>query len=135
MGSETTREKVSAAMQRINRAWLDRRPDELVPLFHPDITLVFPGFAGRTEGRDAIVAGFVDFCDNATIHEYREADHQVDVVGDTAVVSFTFEMVYERAGQRSRGTGRDLWVFVRQVGEWVAIWRTMLDLAEQPAVE
>jgi len=42
-------------------------------------------------------------------------------------------MVYERSGERSRATGRDLWVFVRQGGEWVAIWRTMLDLAEQPA--
>jgi hypothetical protein len=45
----------------------------------------------------------------------------MDVVGDTAVVSFTYEMVYERAGNRSRATGRDLWVFVRQGDEWVAI--------------
>jgi hypothetical protein len=55
------------------------------------------------------------------------------VVGDTGVVSFGYEMVYERSGKRNRATGRDLWVFVRQGGEWVAIWRTMLDLAEQPA--
>jgi uncharacterized protein (TIGR02246 family) len=120
-------------MQRINRTWLDGRPEDLVPLLHPDITLVFPGFAGRAEGRDALVAGFVDFCGNATTHEYSEADQQVDVVADTAIVSFTYEMVYERSGQRSRATGRDLWVFARQDGEWVAIWRTMLDVAEQPA--
>jgi uncharacterized protein (TIGR02246 family) len=133
MQSQTARAAVSAAMQRINRTWLDRRPEDLVPLFHPDITMVFPGFVGRAEGREAIVAGFADFCGNATVHEYRETDHQVDVVGDTAVASFAYEMVYERSGQRSRATGRDLWVFVRQGDEWVAIWRTMLDLAEQPA--
>jgi len=120
-------------MQRINRTWLDGRPEELVPFLHPGITLVFPGFAGRAEGREAIVAGFADFCGNATVHEYRECDHQADVIGDTAVASFTYEMVYERSGKRSRATGRDLWVFTRQGGEWVAIWRTMLDLAEQPA--
>src|SRR4029077_10710661 len=132
MRSQTTRAAVSAAMQRINRTWLDGRPEGLVPLFHPEMTFVFPGFAGRAEGRDAIVAGFVDFCGNATVQEYRESDHQVDVIADTAVVSFAYEMVYERSGMRSRATGRDLWVFARQSEEWVAIWRTMLDLAEQP---
>ena len=45
-----TREEVSAALQRINRVWLERRTDDLAPLFHPEITLVFPGFAGRVEG-------------------------------------------------------------------------------------
>ncbi len=133
MQTQTMQESVSAAMQRINRAWLDRRPDDLVPLLHPEMTLVFPGFAGRVEGRESIVAGFADFCGNATIREYREANHQAHVIGDTAVVSFTYEMVYERSGQRSRATGRDLWVFARQGGEWIAVWRTMLDLAEQPA--
>ena len=55
----------------------------------------------------------------------------MDVIGDTAVASFTYEMVYERSGKRSRATGRDLWVFTRYGSEWIAVWRTMLDLAEQ----
>ncbi len=77
-----------------------------VPLFHPEITLVFPGFAGpEVEGREAMVAGFADFCQNATIHEYREANHQADVIGDTAVASFTYEMVYERSAKRSLRDG------------------------------
>jgi ketosteroid isomerase-like protein len=119
-------------MERINRSWLEGRPEDLVPLLHPDMTLVFPGFAGRAQGRDAIVAGFVDFCGSATVHQYREADHQADVVGDAAVASFTYEMLYERSGKKSRATGRDLWVFTRQGDHWLAIWRTMLDLSEQP---
>jgi uncharacterized protein (TIGR02246 family) len=129
--SETARAEVSAAMQRINRAWLERRPGDLAPLFHPEVTVVFPGFAGRAEGREAIVAGFADFCAGAVVHEYREADHQVDVAGETAVASFTYEMVYEHSGTRSRATGRDLWVFARQGDEWIAVWRTMLDVAEE----
>jgi ketosteroid isomerase-like protein len=132
MPSQTTQASVFAAIDRINRSWLDGRPEDLFPLLHPDMTLVFPGFAGRAQGREAIVAGFVDFCSNAIVHEFREADHQADVVGDTAVVSFTYEMVYERSGEKSRATGRDLWIFARQGDQWLAIWRTMLDLAEQP---
>jgi hypothetical protein len=131
---ESSRTEVAAAaIARINRAWLDRRPTDLESLFHPALTMVFPDFSGRVEGREANVAGFTDFCTHATVHEYRERDQQIDVIGDTAVASFAYEMVYERNGKRSRATGRDLWVFARQKGSWLAVWRTMLDLAEQPA--
>jgi hypothetical protein len=133
MLDESSRTEVAAAIERINRTWLDRRPADLVPLFHPALTMVFPGFSGRAEGQEANLAGFTDFCTHATVHEYRERDQQIDVIGDTAIVSFGFETVYERSGQRSRATGRDLWVFARQEGVWLAVWRTMLDLAEQPA--
>jgi ketosteroid isomerase-like protein len=80
-----------------------------------------------------MIAGFEDFCTHATVHEYHEADHQVDVVGDTAIAGFRYEMTYERDGQRSRATGRDLWVFAREGGQWLAVWRTIFDMAEQPA--
>ncbi len=127
------RNAVAEALRRINQAWLNGRPDDLVHLLHPAMAMVFPGFTGRGEGRTAIVAGFADFCSNARVHSYREGDAQVDVVGDTAVMSYTFEMVYERSGQSFRATGRDLWVLTRQDGQWLGAWRTMLDLVEKPA--
>jgi ketosteroid isomerase-like protein len=126
------KDAVASVLQRINRAWLERRPDDLRAYFHPSMTMVLPGFSGQIQGLEPIIAGFVDFCEHATVHDYRETDHQVDVIGDTAVASFAWEMVYERAGQRYRATGRDLWVFARQGDDWLAVWRTMLDLAEQP---
>ena len=125
--------EAGAAMDRINRAWLERRPADLPPLFHADVTMALPGFGGRVQGRDALMAGFEDFCRNAVVHDYRESNRGIDVVGDTAVVTFQYEMVYERLGQRYRVTGRDLWVFARQGGEWLAVWRTMLDMEERPA--
>jgi hypothetical protein len=120
-------------MSQINRAWLDGRVDDLAPLVHSEIIMVFPGFAGRIQGREAFLAGFRDFCQNARVHEFRELDEQVDIAGSTAVISFRYEMVYERAGERYRATGRDVWVFERQGDVWLAVWRTMLDIAEQPA--
>ena len=50
-----------------------------------------------------------------------------------AVESFRFEMVYARDGGRWRSTGRDLLMFERKGDSWLAVWRTMLDLAEEPA--
>ncbi|HKA05806.1 MAG TPA: nuclear transport factor 2 family protein [Gemmataceae bacterium] len=131
MPETSDNEAVIAAMQRINRAWLDRRPREMVGLVHPDVTIVVPGFAGRVTGREAFIAGFQDFCNQAIVHEFRESDQQVDVAGNAGVVSFVYEMVYERGGTRYRAIGRDLWVFSRHNGEWLAVWRTMLDQSEQ----
>jgi hypothetical protein len=104
--------------------------EELAPLFHPDIVMVIPGFQGSVQGRDALLAGFSDFCENAKVHEYSERDHLCNVVGDTAVISARFEMVYERSGERYRSSGRDLWVFQYESNEWIAVWRTMLDIEE-----
>ncbi len=126
-------EDVTEALQAINRAWLEGRPDDLRPLIHPDMVMVFPGFAGRVAGRDAFVAGFVDFCTNARVVSFQERDHQADDVAGTAVASFAFDMVYQREGSQYRSTGRDLWVFARTDSGWLAVWRTMLDLREEPA--
>jgi hypothetical protein len=124
-------EAVAAAMRRINRAWIDRRTEDLVALFHPDIAMAFPGFGGRAAGREEIIGGFADFCEHATVHEFRESDLQVDVAGGVGVVSFVYEMVYERDATHYRAIGRDLWVFSRQGDEWLAVWRAMIDVAEQ----
>ncbi len=129
----SARQAVSEVLSRINRAWLEGRPNDMTPLIHPAMVMVYPGFAGRGQGRAAIVAGFVDFCANARVHSYQEGDAEVDVTGDTAVASNTFEMVYERSGERYHATGRDLWVFTRCDGEWLGAWRTMLDVVEKPA--
>jgi hypothetical protein len=124
---------VTDALGRINQAWLGGRPHNLLPLIHPEIIMVFPGFAGRIQDAASLLAGFEEFCRRAQVHLYHEHDRQIDVVADTAVASFRFEMVYEREGLSYLSTGRDLWIFTRQSGGWLAVWRTMLDLHEQPA--
>jgi hypothetical protein len=132
LSADAAREEVRDVLRRINRAWLDGRPRDLTPLIHPHFVMVVPGFVARAEGRDTLVAGFVDFCENARVHDFEERDHQVDVFGSTAVASFAFTMIYERDGQRYRSTGSDLWIFSREAGEWLAAWRTMLDVTDEP---
>ena len=127
---ESKREMADATMCRINQVWLDGQVEDLAPMVHPDIVMAFPGFTGRIQGREEFLAGFRDFCQNARIHEFRDLDHQVDIAGDTAVITFRFDMIYERSGERYHSTGRDLWVFQKQGDAWIAIWRTMLDVEE-----
>lgn len=133
MAEESKQQGAAATMRRINRAWLDGQVENLAPMLHPEIVMVFPGFARRIQGREEFLGGFRDFCRNARIHEFCQDDHQVDVAGNTAVVTFRYEMVYERSGKRFRSTGRDLWVFEKQGRVWIAVWRTMLDIEENAA--
>ena len=130
MPDQSKHEDAAAVMRRINGAWLDGRVEDLGPMLHPEIVMVFPGFAGRVQGREEFLAGFHDFRLNARVHNFSDRDLQLDVAGDTAVVSYEYEMVYERAGKRYRASGRDLWVFQRQDEAWIAVWRTMVDLKE-----
>jgi ketosteroid isomerase-like protein len=133
MPDESKRGDAATTMRQINRAWIDGQVEDLAALVHPEIVMVFPGFTGRIQGREQFLAGFREFRQNATIQEFREHDNQVDVVGDTAVVTFRYEMLYQRSGQRYHSTGRDVWVFRREGPAWIAVWRTMLDMEETAA--
>jgi hypothetical protein len=127
---ESKGESAATAMDQINRAWLDGRVEELGPMVHSAIVMVLPDFAGKIQGRENFIAGFRDFCQNATTHEFQEHDRQVDVVGNSAVITFRYDMVYERSGERYRAHGRDLWVLEEQDAAWIAVWRTMLEMKE-----
>ena len=130
---ESEREAASSTMRRINQVWLDGQVERLAPMVHPEMVMAFPGFTGRAQGREEFLAGFSDFCQNASITSFRDDDYLVDVAGDTAVITFRYEMLYERSGEQYHSTGRDLWVFQKQKSVWIAVWRTMLDMKERPA--
>jgi hypothetical protein len=120
-------------MREINKAWLAGRIEDLAPMVHDRIVMVFPGFAGRVQGREVFLAGFRDFCQTATVRQFKEGEHQIDVAGQTAVVNFEYEMLYERSAEQYRVTGRDLWVFEKHGAAWLAVWRAMLDMSETAA--
>ena len=122
-----------AAMRQINQAWLNGRVEDLATMVHSEIVMVLPDFAGKVQGREHFLAGFRDFCQDATTQEFREHDQNVDVAGDTAVITFRYEMVYQRSGERYRANGRDLWVFQQQDGTWIDVWRAMLEMKEDSA--
>ena len=130
--SETVRAVVEA-LGRITAAWREGRPRDMGELLDEDVAMAFPEFAGRLEGREALIASFEDFQKAARVLEYREGDAQIDGVEDAAVAQVPFEMVYERDGRRWRSTGWDVWVFAHHGERWRAIWRTLQGLAERPA--
>jgi hypothetical protein len=132
MNTDEKRAAALEALLNINRIWLDGRVEALEQFVHPDVVMIFPDFTGRVTGREDFLAGFRDFCANARIDSFHDHSYATDLIGDTAVITFQYEMTYERSGERYRATGRDLWVLREMAGNWLAVWRAMLDLHEQP---
>ncbi len=122
--------EVHEVLSAINEAWRANTPLIMSQHLHPAVVMKFPGFSGEVVGRDALLASFVEFCTNARVLEYRENNEQISVIGDCAVASFQFEMLYKRAKYQEQSKGRDLWVFQRISGKWLAVWRTMMELEE-----
>ena len=127
---EDSKIKVHKVLSAINQAWRSNSPLEMSQYLHSDIVMTFPGFSGEVAGRGALLASFVEFCSNARVLEYQESNEQINVIGECAVATFQFEMLYERTKYQERSKGRDLWVFQYISGKWVAVWRTMLELEE-----
>ena len=124
---------VAEALRKINQCWLEGRPRDVQPLLHPEIGFLLPRGGGILRGRDAFIEGFVDFCENARIISFQESELTIDRYDDAAMASFCFDMVYERAGSQYHSTGRDIWAFTYQGEKWLACWRTMTDVREEPA--
>jgi hypothetical protein len=122
--------EVWQVLQEINDSWVQGRPEDLERHFHPDVVFVAPGFQQRLEGRAACVDSFRDFCSTATVHDYRTANPSVDVVTETAVATYAFEIEYGLGSESFSEAGRDMWVFVRDQDRWLAIWRTIVPAAK-----
>lgn len=133
MTKETASAAVAHAVREVNQAWIKGEFDVLNALVDPEIVLVTPGFGERVRGSDAYVSGHRDFVENAVIHDFAEHDIDVDVVGDSAVATYRYELDYERSGTRYNSSGRDLYVFRSVAGKWVAAWRTILEIGERVA--
>jgi len=123
-----THAEVHSVLASINAAWREGHPSSMLEFLHPEIVMVPPGFKGTVRGRDILISSFEEFAKNAKVLDYEESDERIDVIGECAIASFHFRMLYERAAYREDCSGRDLWVFARQNGRWIAVWRAMLEL-------
>jgi uncharacterized protein (TIGR02246 family) len=120
------RDAVAACLQRINDAWVTGDPGDMLPALHPDVVFVAPGFAEQSEGADAAVDSYRAFLAEAIVRAYVERGLRIDLVGDTAVASYAYQIEYRRKDKDELDRGHDLWVVARHDGRWVAVWRTLL---------
>ena len=115
---------IIAMVRSMNRCWTEGWHEEQFRTFiHPDAVAIVPSIPGRLEGRDAYVAGWKQFCEEAVIHEWRESDHKVQVYagGKSAVVTCIFSITFAAGGQKHTLQGRDMFFLVRERRKWLVV--------------
>ena len=126
---------VQRVLDRIQTSWRAGRPEEMAPFLAPDITFVFPGFSMRLIGRDRLIESYRDFLASSRLSSYREERRSIEGGQTAALAEIAFDMTYTRAGTDWRSHGIELWALERRGSGWIAFWRTMQELTEEPAAE
>ena len=122
----TDREQIIRTIRASNEAWTSGQPQKVEDFFHPAAVLMMPVTGQRIEGRDAIVASYVDFGRKSVTRDFEEFDHSVDLFGDSAVATYRFRVTYEYDGETHQEEGAEILVFRRMGQSWQVIWRSQV---------
>ena len=118
-------EDLKVIIKSINDYWLAKEYDKIGAFLSDDVVIRPPGGAGEVRGRDAYVQSYRDYDQAAKTHEFLAEDPVIDLMGDVAVATCPFSVVYEIEGQVYRERGHEHLVFSRSGMQWLIVWRTM----------
>jgi ketosteroid isomerase-like protein len=118
---DKAKNEIWKTLKDLNNTWIKGNPDELKNYFHTDMVAITPTDKKRREGREACMADWTEFSRTAKIHSWKEIDPKIQIYGNTAVVTYYFEISFERGGQNIDFGGRDMYVFVMEGNRWWAI--------------
>lgn len=124
-------DEVWEAVTSINRAWLDGNTEGLRQLFHEHVVIAPIPDCQRVRGIEACIASYQDFLSRSTIHHFVESRPSIDVFGNTAITSYSFEITWESSGQTYHEEGQEVLVLVRQGPSWLVVWRTVISVPQQ----
>ncbi len=113
--------EVWTTLRSLNDAWTKGDASDLDAFFHHDMVAITATDRERIEGREACVASWKAFADTAKIHHWKEIDPQIRLYGNTAVVTYYFDMSFDLGGRTIEMGGRDMFVFIKEEGKWLAV--------------
>ena len=117
---------IRQTLDRLNRAWLERRFDLLGDCFADDIVMRGPTLKPIIRGRAALVKSYADFMERSTVITYAEANHSVDCWDSVGAATYDWDMTWEQEGNRQQHAGQEMIVFERRDQRWIAVLRLML---------
>ena len=124
---DSAQDDIRGLVERVNEAWTSGRPADIGRYVHDDVAIVGPDFSVLAQGRDACVGSYAEFCEQARTLAFSMHDIAVQVIGDTALAFYGFDIRYERDGSVSHETGREIFVFGWSPAGWLAVSRIIPD--------
>jgi ketosteroid isomerase-like protein len=112
------KKEVWTFVRALNDAWTKEKGERLTEYFHPRMVAITPVDKYRLKGSARCIAGWQGFSQGSTIHSWREDEPDIELFGDTAVVTYYYEMDVTIGTSRMNLTGRDLLVLQKEHGRW-----------------
>jgi hypothetical protein len=116
--SEDIKQEVWRTVRELNDSWTKGDGSSLIQYFHSRMVAITPMTRERIVGRDACVAGWMEFAKTAKIHYWRVVDPRIELFGNTAVVTYYYDMSFDMHGQTITTGGRDMLTLVKEDGKW-----------------
>ncbi|MBU0742352.1 nuclear transport factor 2 family protein [bacterium] len=108
-------------VEALNRCWTTGSAADLRDYFHETMVAITPADRMPLLGREACVSAWTEYAETTKIISWQTHNPNIRVYGDTAIVTYSYEMRCERAGMSFRPSGRDMIVLVRDAGRWWVI--------------
>lgn len=119
--SNPVEQEIWATIRALNDAWTKGNPDDLSQYFHPRMLAITATDRHRLDGGAVCVTAWKSFANAARIHHWKEVDPVIRVYGESAVVSYDFDMSFDMGGQTVNMAGRDMFFLSRENGKWWAV--------------
>jgi len=123
--------EIEQLLERVNNAWAHGPTEGMVETIGAcfDEAMVIAGgpeVQVRGRGRVQCATSYASFLRICTLHECGFDPPAIEVTGPTAVAVCGWRMTFEHEGRIHRESGRDIFVFSKATGRWLAVWRAML---------
>lgn len=113
-----TEKEVLKFIQDMNRCWTESKPKGLNNYFHANMVAITPTDKNRLEGKTACMAVWTAFAKNTKIHSWKEREHKIQLYGNTAIVTYYFDISFSMGGQTINMSGRDMFTLIKENGKW-----------------
>ena len=98
-----------------------RKPEALADYFAEGASIFVEDSAYRLSGKANLDRALASFLQTTELRSYQMLDPQVQVLGDTAVLTYYFTESGAAAGKEFSSAGKITMVFVKQGGTWRAL--------------
>ncbi|OGU35240.1 MAG: hypothetical protein A2068_11060 [Ignavibacteria bacterium GWB2_35_6b] len=120
--------ELKSIVSQINKSWLNNDLKQLDNFFHENMIIADSNFNKLAKNKKECIASYESFIKQAKILKYEEQEINIDIIGNTAIVNYIFDITWEVNKNISSEKGRDVFVFECSNNKWLAVWRTLLPI-------
>lgn len=115
-------------VSQINKSWLNNDLKQLTNFFHDEMIIADSNFNKLAQNKKECIASYESFIKQAKILNYKEDEIIINIIGNTAIVNYTFNITWEADKKLNSEKGRDVFVFELSNNRWLAVFRTLLPI-------